>query len=117
MFTQNDIPFFPPFSFIVENTVAFSSPTVSSPSTSSCSSASPLRSSSLLSPDWAESFEVPWHKLPEEMMQCLERKKRPSPRLRREMVRIVVSEMTKVCSTPGKQSTVAVAKKMVAGCH
>ncbi|XP_066516661.1 uncharacterized protein [Hoplias malabaricus] len=47
-------------------------------------------------------------------MQCLERGKKPSPRLRREMVRIVVAEIMAICASPGKQASTQVAKKMVA---
>ncbi|XP_036440032.1 uncharacterized protein LOC118817438 [Colossoma macropomum] len=47
-------------------------------------------------------------------MQCLERGKRPSPRLRREMIRIVVSEMMNACASPSKQASTVVAKEMVA---
>lgn len=47
-------------------------------------------------------------------MQSLDRGKRPSPRLRREMVRIVISEMMKKSSSIGKRGTTEVAKKMVA---
>ena len=47
-------------------------------------------------------------------MQCLIREKRPSPRLRREMIRIVVSEMMQACASPSKQASTEVAKKMVA---
>lgn len=47
-------------------------------------------------------------------MQALERQKRPSPRLRREMVRIVVAAMMKVCASQSKNNLTEVAKKMVA---
>lgn len=47
-------------------------------------------------------------------MQVLERGKRPSPRMRREMVRIVVNEMMRKCSCPSKRNSTEVAKKMVA---
>ncbi|XP_046692029.1 uncharacterized protein LOC124376797 [Silurus meridionalis] len=47
-------------------------------------------------------------------MQCLERQKRPTPRLRRDMVKIVMSEMMKICKSPSKQNSTAIAKKMVA---
>ncbi|KAK1903813.1 putative 4-diphosphocytidyl-2-C-methyl-D-erythritol kinase [Dissostichus eleginoides] len=43
--------------------------------------------------DWMDSFVIPWDKFPEELMQTLERGKRPSPQMRREMVRILVCEM------------------------
>ncbi|CAL9688657.1 unnamed protein product [Knipowitschia caucasica] len=61
-----------------------------------------------------DNFEIPWSKFPEELMQCLERGKRPSPRLRKEMVRIVVREMTTKCSRVGKKHSIEVGKKMVA---
>ncbi|GAA6089228.1 uncharacterized protein LOC110971785 [Tachysurus ichikawai] len=48
---------------------------------SSCSSPN----TSPPSVNWEDSFEVPWNKFPEELMQALERQKRPIPRLRREM--------------------------------
>lgn len=47
------------------------------------------------------------------MMQCLERVKRPSSKLCRELIRIVVSEMMHACASPGKQASTEVAKKMV----
>lgn len=65
-------------------------------------------------PDWTDCFEIPWKNFPEELIQCFEREKRPKPRLRREMIRIVVSEMMKVCPSPCKKASVEVAKKMLA---
>ena len=55
----------------------------------------PTSSNSSQSPhvDWVVTFVIPWDKFPEELMQTLEREKRPSPRMRREMVRLVVHEM------------------------
>ncbi len=47
-------------------------------------------------------------------MQCLERGKRPSPRLRREMIRIVVTDMMNVCASPSTKASTEVAKKLVA---
>lgn len=47
-------------------------------------------------------------------MQSLERGKRPGPKLRRQMVRIVVTEMMEKCSYVGKKHSTDVAKKMVA---
>ncbi|CAM4558503.1 unnamed protein product [Leuciscus chuanchicus] len=61
----------------------------SSQSTSSDHSQSP-------NPDWVDTFLIPWDKLPEELMQLLERGKRP--RTRKEMVQIVVFK-------PGKRKT------------
>ncbi|XP_051734366.1 uncharacterized protein LOC127504056 isoform X2 [Ctenopharyngodon idella] len=79
----------------------------SSQSTSSNNSQSP-------NPDWVDTFLIPWEKLPEELMQLLERGKRPSPRLRIEMVRIVVRDMMQKNPCPSKKDSTEVAKKMVA---
>ncbi|KAG1925846.1 serine/threonine-protein kinase haspin [Pimephales promelas] len=84
----------------------FESLSRSSQSTSSNHSQSP-------NPDWVDTFLVPWDKLPEELMQLLERGNRPSPRIRREMVRIVVQEMMRKNPCPSKKSSTEVAKKMV----
>ncbi|CAI5678530.1 unnamed protein product [Oreochromis niloticus] len=46
---------------------------------------------------WDDNFEIPWSKLPAEVMHFLERGKRPRPKLRRQMVRIVVTEMMEKC--------------------
>ena len=64
--------------------------------------------------DWVDTFLIPWDKFPEELLQSLERGKRPNPRMRREMVRIVVSEMMQNRSCINKRSSTEVAKKMVA---
>ncbi|XP_015799130.2 uncharacterized protein [Nothobranchius furzeri] len=97
------------------------SPVCTSPETpASLHSSSPLSVSSNSNSnqtseiDWVDTFEIPWRKFPEELMQSLERGKRPSPKMRREMVRIVVSEMMKKSSSIGKRSSTEVAKKMVA---
>lgn len=47
-------------------------------------------------------------------MQSLERGKRPNPRMRRDMVLIVVSEMMQKTSCISKRNSTEVAKKMVA---
>ncbi|XP_056623049.1 uncharacterized protein LOC130436430 isoform X1 [Triplophysa dalaica] len=81
---------------------------------SQSSSSSSSRTSSPLSVKWVDSFEVPWKNFPEELMQALERQKRPSPQLRREMVRIVIAAMMKVCACPSRKNLTEVAKIMVA---
>lgn len=57
---------------------------------------------------------IPWDKFPEDLIQSLERGKRPSPRMRREMIRILVCEMVHKGSSISKKHSVEVAKKMVA---
>ncbi|XP_050923679.1 uncharacterized protein LOC108891394 [Lates calcarifer] len=89
---------------------------LSSPSSSTCSSVSLSPSSThwITAADWVDNFQIPWMKFPEGLMQCLERGERPNPRLRREMVRIVVTEMMKVCASPSTKASTEVAKKMIA---
>ncbi|XP_043955131.1 uncharacterized protein LOC122821358 [Gambusia affinis] len=87
-----------------------SQPSLSPLSVSSNSSSSNQSSAA----DWVDTFEIPWEKFSEELMQALERGKRPSPKMRKEMVRIVVSEMMRKSSYLGKRSSTEVAKKMVA---
>ncbi|KAK1901608.1 50S ribosomal protein L5 [Dissostichus eleginoides] len=45
--------------------------------------------------DWMDSFVIPWDKFPEELMQTLERGKRPSPQMRREMSKRLLQALTK----------------------
>lgn len=73
-----------------------------------------MKLSSPLAPDWVWNFHIPWQRLPEELVQNLERQKRPSPRLRCEIMRIVVAEMMKICKNPTKHNTTEIAKRMVA---
>lgn len=103
--------------------------TPESSSASSCPSPAPQPSLESMSPgssssasarsrspgaDWVDTYQVPWGKFPEELIQTLERGKRPSPRLRREMVRIVVSDMMRRSSSVSKRTSTDIAKKMVA---
>lgn len=90
-------------------TQSLSSLSVSPQSSSSSTSSSPG-----LDTQWDENFEIPWSKFPEEVMQALERGKRPGPKLRRQMVRIVVTEMMEKCPHVGKKHSTDVATKMVA---
>ncbi|XP_025755308.1 uncharacterized protein LOC109194489 isoform X2 [Oreochromis niloticus] len=94
--------------------VLLSPPSISSSPTSSTTTSSPSGICTPLLPNWVERFEIPWQRLPEELVQNLERQKRPSARQRREMVRIVVSEMMKICKNPTKHNTTEIAKRMVA---
>ncbi|KAI4879969.1 hypothetical protein NFI96_025844 [Prochilodus magdalenae] len=79
-------------------------------------SSSSTSSNSCQSPDidWVDTFMIPWDMFPEELMQSLERGTRPSPRMRREMVRIVACEMMQKSSCVSKRNSTEVAKKMVA---
>uniref|UniRef100_A0A3B4CXI0 Uncharacterized protein n=1 Tax=Pygocentrus nattereri TaxID=42514 RepID=A0A3B4CXI0_PYGNA len=98
-----------------QNISICSNPPASSPSSASTTSTSSSPGgSSTFRPDWVDNFQIPWQKLPEELLQSLERQKRPSPRLRREMIRIVASEIMKVYSNPTKRNTTEIGKRMVA---
>ncbi|RXN14525.1 Prolyl-tRNA synthetase associated domain-containing 1 [Labeo rohita] len=97
---------------------ASSLPSVSPGPSSSSRALSPKSTSSSAScspdVDWADTFDIPWKKFPEELIQSLERGKRPSPQKRREMVRIVVREMMQKSSDISKRHITIVAKKIVA---
>uniref|UniRef100_A0A8C1XB01 Uncharacterized protein n=1 Tax=Cyprinus carpio TaxID=7962 RepID=A0A8C1XB01_CYPCA len=77
-------------------------------------SSSTSSSSSGLDTHWDDNFEIPWGKFPEEVMHSLERGKRPGTKLRRQMVRIVMTEMMEKCPHVGKKHSTDVATKMVA---
>ncbi|XP_063752466.1 uncharacterized protein LOC134873015 [Eleginops maclovinus] len=105
----------------------FQSPETSSPSVSflpgpaaSFLSLSPRSSNwtdsaSCRSPDvdCVDTFAIPSDKFPEQLIQTLMRGRRPSPKMRREMVRIVVCEMMQQRFCINKKNTTEVAKKMV----
>ncbi|XP_055358744.1 uncharacterized protein LOC114841933 [Betta splendens] len=59
-------------------------------------------------------FMIPWDKFPEELIQSLERGQRPSPRMRREMVRILVREMMQKGPCISRRKCTEVAQKVVA---
>ncbi|XP_048853978.1 uncharacterized protein LOC125721875 [Brienomyrus brachyistius] len=84
---------------------------ISSPSSCSSFSASP---SPIYSLDWVDNFRIPSEDFPEDLIQCLQREKRPKPRLRREMIRIIVKEMMKACASPSRRASTEIAKKLVA---
>ncbi|KAM9434070.1 uncharacterized protein Hap1MRO34_002798 [Clarias gariepinus] len=86
---------------------------MSSPSSCSSFSASPSPSP-IYSLDWVDNFRIPSEDFPEDLIQCLQREKRPKPRLRREMIRIIVKEMMKACASPSRRASTEIAKKLVA---
>lgn len=64
-----------------------------------------------LDTQWEENFEIPWRKFPEEVIGALERGKRPGPKLRRQIVRIVVTDMMKKCPHVGKKHQLKLQEK------
>lgn len=61
-----------------------------------------------------ETYDVPWHKMPPNLMLALSEKKRPKPKERRELVRIVIDNvLSKECGRPGRAKLREIAKKIV----
>lgn len=57
---------------------------------------------------------VPWHKMPPNLMLALSEKKRPKPKERRELVRIVIDDvLSKGRGRPGRAKLREIAKKIV----
>ncbi|XP_034535115.1 uncharacterized protein LOC117809748 [Notolabrus celidotus] len=96
------------------NSEISSQASISSPSSCSTFSASFLPSCPMSSLDWVDNFKIPCQNFPEDLMQCLKREKRPKPRLRREMIRIIVKEMMKACAAPFRRASTEIAKRLVA---
>lgn len=63
--------------------------------------------------DWAHDFIVPWENMPKDLMKLLEENKRPSPSLRRQMIRIVTDSIQKITEKPGKKALAIIARKMI----
>ncbi|KAK6494164.1 hypothetical protein HHUSO_G641, partial [Huso huso] len=61
--------------------------------------------------DWFLRFEIPWEKLPTDLLYKLER---PSPKQRREMIRLIINEVTGVCKRPSKKHLTDIARRIVA---
>ncbi|XP_031167416.1 uncharacterized protein LOC116058713 [Sander lucioperca] len=61
-----------------------------------------------------ETYDVPWHKMPPNLMLALSEKKRPKPKERRELVRIVIDDvLSKERGRPGRAKLREIAKKIV----
>ncbi|XP_071854911.1 uncharacterized protein [Apostichopus japonicus] len=63
--------------------------------------------------NWADTFEVHWSKMSKNLNNCLKKKKRPAPRERREMIRVICDDIFKLDESPGRKNLVTVAKKVV----
>ncbi|KAK6466265.1 hypothetical protein HHUSO_G36549 [Huso huso] len=89
--------------------------TISSPGCSFAQSCIELDESlSPLEADWFLRFEIPWEKLPTDLLYKLERQERPSPKQRREMIRLIINEVTGVCKRPSKKHLTDIARRIVA---
>lgn len=65
------------------------------------------------SSDWLEKFKIPWNKMPSALMERLERRERPEQSLRREMIRVIIAEMIKLCARPTRHQLQDIAHRMV----
>ncbi|XP_073724502.1 uncharacterized protein [Misgurnus anguillicaudatus] len=61
---------------------------------------------------WHYNFQVPWKKIPSEIIRKLETGKRPRKSERLEIIRLIVSEILAICPTPGKKHITEIARKM-----
>lgn len=65
-------------------------------------------------PVWAEEFEIPWGSFPQrDMIPLLQKGMRPKQSARREMVRLLSNEISKITNRPGKKALTVIAQKIV----
>lgn len=90
----------------------YSSENASSPRSTSSSSIdiTPRR---LSDNSWHFKFQIPWQKIPSEIIRKLETGKRSKKSERLEIIRLIVSEVLTTCPTPGKKHISEIARKMI----
>ena len=86
--------------------------TTPSARTPSTQSVSPPGTPRVLDPTWFEQYEVTFSNLPAPLKKAFLEKKRPSPKDRRQMVRIIVDDIVKLCPNPKSPQLSAVARKL-----
>nr|XP_039252438.1 uncharacterized protein LOC120329726 [Styela clava] len=62
--------------------------------------------------NWAMNFEIPWHKFPADLITSCNNNEVPTPFNRREMVKILIEEITKTYPKPGKRNLHTIACKV-----
>lgn len=67
----------------------------------------------ICNPNWSHSYKVPWEKMPSLLMRSLRKEERSMPSLRREMIRILISDIRNVCDRPLKKQLCDVARQIV----
>jgi len=67
---------------------------------------------SRVSTDWVRNFSPPWDEVPAAVREKLNSKQRIDPKERRQVVRVVVDAVLKVCSNPRKTELAEVVKTM-----
>ncbi|XP_056455373.1 uncharacterized protein LOC130389569 [Gadus chalcogrammus] len=88
-----------------------SSETTCSPRSTSSSSmdTTPRR---LSDNSWHFKFQIPWQKIPSDIIRKLETGNRPTKSERLEIIRLIVSEIITACPTPGKKHISEIARMM-----
>ncbi|XP_071832157.1 uncharacterized protein [Apostichopus japonicus] len=85
---------------------------VGSVASSESSSSSPGTPTSLKK-HWVETFTVQWNKMPKNLSDSLKKCTRPSPRDRREMIRIICDDIMKKNRNPGRKNLAIISKTIV----
>uniref|UniRef100_A0A3B1KH65 Uncharacterized protein n=1 Tax=Astyanax mexicanus TaxID=7994 RepID=A0A3B1KH65_ASTMX len=93
----------------VSRSLRNSQPTISTPSTSSPTDRSRVIDLST----WLDKFKVPWSKMPQGIKLSINAQQRPTPRDRREMIRVIVDEIRLIEPNPTRSDCVTVAKMVV----
>lgn len=62
---------------------------------------------------WVQQFAIPWSKMPQSLIDACERKVRPKPRDRREMVRILCDSIRNHSTLPGRENLSKIANMVV----
>uniref|UniRef100_A0A3B1JEG1 Uncharacterized protein n=1 Tax=Astyanax mexicanus TaxID=7994 RepID=A0A3B1JEG1_ASTMX len=93
----------------VSRSLRNSQPTISTPSTSSPTDRSRVIDLST----WSDKFKVPWSKMPQGIKLSINAQQRPTPRDRREMIRVIVDEIRLIEPNPTRSDCATVAKMVV----
>lgn len=64
--------------------------------------------------NWVENFKIPWYKFPQPLLDGCENKARPTPKHRREMIRILCEDIRQHCAFPGRKTLAKISEMVVA---
>lgn len=62
---------------------------------------------------WAETFQIPWEKMPKEIQTAISSGTRPSPDKRRQMIRILADEVRKYESNSTRSQCLIICQKII----
>ena len=83
------------------------------PTTSTPKQAQLPNSTEHYSLDWIKTFEIPWNQLPTELQANVREKKRPLPKLRLKMIRVICKAISKISKHPGRNNLRIIAEAIV----